>query len=92
MVCAVGDESGKIFEQISIPTKTPEETMPEIIEYFAKAKIEALESDVLGRLTLIKVQLPMVILQVRQSLHGRILILQVRLRRRLDVRWVLTQM
>lgn len=42
MVCAVGDESGKIFEQISIPTKTPEETMPEIIEYFAKAKIEAL--------------------------------------------------
>lgn len=42
MVCAVGDEKGKIFEQISIPTKTPEETMPEIAEYFKEAKIEAL--------------------------------------------------
>ena len=28
MVCAVGDETGKIFEQISIPTQTPEVTVP----------------------------------------------------------------
>ena len=24
MVCAIGDETGRIFEQISIPTETPE--------------------------------------------------------------------
>ena len=38
MVMAVGDENGKILEQKSIPTTTPEETMPQIIEYF-KEKI-----------------------------------------------------
>lgn len=42
MVCAIGDEKGKIFEQISIPTRTPEDTIPEIIDYFQKAQIEAL--------------------------------------------------
>ena len=42
MVCAVGDETGRIMEQISIPTTTPEETMPPMIEYFRSRKIEAL--------------------------------------------------
>lgn len=42
MVCAVGDETGKIFEQISIPTVTPQETIPQMIKYFRKAKIDAL--------------------------------------------------
>ncbi|MCM1135828.1 MAG: ROK family protein [Clostridium sp.] len=42
MVCAVGDETGKIFEQVSIPTITPEETVPQMVEYFKKAGIEAL--------------------------------------------------
>ena len=42
MVCAIGDETGKIYEQISIPTKTPQETVPEMIEYFKKAGVEAL--------------------------------------------------
>lgn len=42
MVCAVGDETGKIFEQISIPTKTPEDTVPEMIDYFRRAQVEAL--------------------------------------------------
>ncbi len=42
MVCAIGDESGKIFEQVSIPTKTPEETMPAIIDYFKGKEIKAL--------------------------------------------------
>ena len=42
MVCAVGDETGRIFEQISLPTKTPEETVPAMIDYFKKAKVEAL--------------------------------------------------
>lgn len=42
MVCAIGDETGRIYEQISIPTKTPEETVPEMIDYFKKAGVEAL--------------------------------------------------
>lgn len=42
MVCAVGDENGKIFEQASFPTKTPETTMPKLTAYFAERKIEAL--------------------------------------------------
>lgn len=40
MICAVGNENGQILDQESIPTTTPEETMPKIIEYF-KAKISA---------------------------------------------------
>lgn len=42
MVCAVGNEAGEIFEQISIPTKTPEETIPALTEYFGGKNIEAL--------------------------------------------------
>ena len=42
MVCAIGDETGKIFEQISIPTQTPEDTVPKMIEYFKNAGIEGL--------------------------------------------------
>ena len=34
MICAVGNEEGLILDQTSIPTSTPEETMPAIIEYF----------------------------------------------------------
>lgn len=42
MVCAIGNEKGEIFEQISIPTKTPQITVPEMISYFKEKKIEAL--------------------------------------------------
>lgn len=42
MVCAIGNEKGEIFEKISIPTKTPETTMPEMIQWFKAKKIEAL--------------------------------------------------
>lgn len=42
MVCAIGDENGKIYDQISIPTKTPSETMPEVIKYFKNREIEAM--------------------------------------------------
>lgn len=42
MVCAIGDETGRIQEQISIPTTTPEETMPKIIAYFRDKDIDAL--------------------------------------------------
>lgn len=42
MVCAIGDENGKILEQISVPTTTPEETMPPILEYFKGKDIAAI--------------------------------------------------
>ena len=31
MVCAIGNENGEIFERISIPTETPEITLPKLI-------------------------------------------------------------
>lgn len=42
MVCAIGDENGKILEQISIPTITPKETIPKIVEFFKNKDIDAL--------------------------------------------------
>lgn len=42
MVCAIGNENGEIFEQVSIPTETPAITMPKIIEYFKDKNIDAL--------------------------------------------------
>ena len=42
MICAVGDENGKIYEQLSIPTIEPEITIPKIIDYFRGRPIEAL--------------------------------------------------
>lgn len=42
MVCAVGNEKGEILDRVSIPTKTPEETMPEMAAYFADKGIAAL--------------------------------------------------
>lgn len=42
MVCAVGNENGEIFNRISIPTQTPEETIPKIIDFFQQEGIEAL--------------------------------------------------
>ncbi len=42
MVCAIGHDNGEILDQISIPTTTPDETMPEIIGYFIDKGISAL--------------------------------------------------
>ncbi|MBQ8816406.1 MAG: ROK family protein [Lachnospiraceae bacterium] len=42
MVCAIGNEKGEIFEQISIPTEAPEITIPKLIAYFQEKGIEAL--------------------------------------------------
>ncbi len=42
MVCAVGDEKGNILERVSIPTLTPAETMPAMVEFFRGYPIEAL--------------------------------------------------
>ncbi|MCR4909290.1 MAG: ROK family protein [Lachnospiraceae bacterium] len=42
MVCAIGDENGKILEQVSIPTTEPKETIDRMIDYFKDKEIEAL--------------------------------------------------
>ncbi|NWO21406.1 ROK family protein [Oribacterium sp. oral taxon 102] len=42
MICALGDENGRILEQISLPTIEPSVTMPRIIEYFRDKEITGL--------------------------------------------------
>lgn len=42
MVCAVGNELGEIEKRISLPTRTPETTLPEIKAFFQENSIEAL--------------------------------------------------
>ncbi len=42
MVCAIGNENGEIFDKVSIPTTTPEETIPKLISYFKEKEIDAL--------------------------------------------------
>ncbi|MCM1266869.1 MAG: ROK family protein [Bacteroidales bacterium] len=42
MVCAVGNENGEITEQVSIPTETPEITIPKLLAFFEGKQIEAL--------------------------------------------------
>lgn len=42
MVCAIGDENGSILDRISVPTETPEITLPKLIDYFKGKQIEAL--------------------------------------------------
>ena len=54
MVCAIGNENGEIFDRISIPTTTPEETIPKMISYFEKEKIDALGIGCFGPICLDK--------------------------------------
>ena len=42
MVCAIGNANGEIYERISIPTETPEITVPKMIDYFKEKDIQAL--------------------------------------------------
>ena len=42
MVCAVGNEHGEILERTSLPTETPDVTMPRMVEFFAGKNIAAL--------------------------------------------------
>ena len=42
MVCAIGNESGEIMEQVSIPTETPDVTVPKLLTFFKEKRIEAL--------------------------------------------------
>ena len=52
MVCAIGDEKGNIEERVSIPTKTPEETIPLLIDFIKQRNIDALGIGCFGPLEL----------------------------------------
>ncbi|MFT8321700.1 MAG: ROK family protein [Bacillus sp. (in: firmicutes)] len=41
-VCAVGYANGEIKDKVSIPTTTPDETMPEVLAFFQKHQVEAI--------------------------------------------------
>ena len=41
MVCAVGNAQGQILERISLPTRDPENTMPEILAFFREKQVSA---------------------------------------------------
>lgn len=54
MVVAIGDENGKILDQQSIPTTTPEETIPKIVDYFRDKEIVALGIGAFGPVDVVK--------------------------------------
>ncbi len=54
MVCAIGNDKGEIFHQMEVPTLTPEETIPSIIQYFKEGNIEALGIGCFGPIDLNK--------------------------------------
>ncbi|MGG1678151.1 ROK family protein [Neobacillus sp. NRS-1170] len=53
-VCAVGDEKGTIVDRIQIPTTTPDETIPKVIEFFKKYPIEAIGIGSFGPIDVIR--------------------------------------
>lgn len=52
MVMAIADETGALLERVSIPTRTPEETMPEMTAFFGRHAIAALGIGCFGPLEL----------------------------------------
>lgn len=54
MVCAIGNEQGQVQERISIPTVSPEKTMPEMIAFFRERQIEALGIGCFGPINPVK--------------------------------------
>jgi fructokinase len=41
-VCAVGNEAGEIVERVTIPTLTPNETMPQVVDFFRQYELKAI--------------------------------------------------
>jgi fructokinase len=41
-VCGIGNEHGEIFDRVSFPTTTPEETMGLVLDYFKDKQVEAI--------------------------------------------------
>lgn len=53
MVCAVTNETGEWIDRMTIPTKFPEETIPEIVAFFERNKIDCLGIGSFGPLDLV---------------------------------------
>ena len=54
MVVAIGNEHGEIIDRVSIPTESPETTMPELVDYFKRSKVDALGIGCFGPIDLNK--------------------------------------
>ena len=54
MVCAVGDEKGRIRERRVIPTRTPKETLPEMIGFYREQGVESLGIGCFGPINPVK--------------------------------------
>lgn len=54
MICAVGNEKGEILERVSIPTRSPEDTVPAMIDFFKGKEIAALGIGCFGPIDLNK--------------------------------------
>lgn len=54
MICAVGEEDGRIIDKVTIPSGTPDDTMPAIIDYFVSNPVCALGVGCFGPLDLDK--------------------------------------
>ncbi len=52
MVCSIGDENGNVFEKVSFPTNTPDDSMPKIIAFFKERGIDKLGIGSFGPLDL----------------------------------------
>ena len=52
MVLAIAGEQGEILERTTVPTCTPEETMPQMISFFQKTPVAALGIACFGPLDL----------------------------------------
>lgn len=52
MVCAICGENGEILERVSLPTRTPEETMPEMLAFFRNKGIRAIGIGCFGPIAL----------------------------------------
>lgn len=52
MVFAIANDKGEILDRRSIPTKIPEETLPEIVAYFQRNKVQSLGIGCFGPLNL----------------------------------------
>lgn len=53
-VCAVGDEKGQVVERIQFPTTIPEETLPQVIEFFKQYPIRAIGVGSFGPIDVIR--------------------------------------
>lgn len=42
MVCAISNENGEVLDRYTIPTTTPEETLPKLLDYFKDKNIDSL--------------------------------------------------